>query len=164
MQFEIEIILPKQGNSRRELLCLNMLLNLPTGCSKSLLSQCLLIREDTLLERPCGSVALDSDQSFPDRQLFGLVKSFWRARSSRCILLNRAYISLSKFAATNIATITQFHCYRGNVVAISPLRSLTKDHQHLDDIGVPAIAITEELYLIDIFLLVCVFREWLVCT
>ena len=76
VQFEIEIILPKQGNSRRELLCLNMLLNLPTGCSKSLLSQCLLIREDTLLERPCGSVALDSDQSFPDRQLFGLVKSF----------------------------------------------------------------------------------------
>ena len=80
----------------------------------------------------------------PDRQLFGLVKSFGRARISRCILLNRANISLNKLVATNIAMITQFHCYRGNFVAISQLRSLTRDHQHLNDIGVPAIAIIEE--------------------
>ena len=65
MQFEIEIILPKQGNSPRELLGLNVLLNLPTGFSNSSLSQCLLIRADTLFERPCGSDALKSDQSFP---------------------------------------------------------------------------------------------------
>ena len=96
---------------------------------------------------------------FPDRQLFGLVKSFGRARSSKGISLNRANISLSKLVATNIATITQFHCYRGNIVAISPLRSLTKDHQHLDDIGVPVIAISEELHITGIFLLVYVFRE-----
>ena len=66
VQFEIAIILPKQGNSLREvLLGLNVPLNSPKGCSKSSLSQCLLIRADTLFERPCGSVALNSDQSFP---------------------------------------------------------------------------------------------------
>ena len=66
VQFEIAIILLKQGNSLRELLLgLNVLLNLPKGCSKSSLSQWLLTRADTLFERPCGSVALNSDQSFP---------------------------------------------------------------------------------------------------
>ena len=51
----------------------------------------------------------------PDRQLFGLVKSFGRVRSSRCILLNRTTISLSKFAATNDDIVPllswQYHRY-----------------------------------------------------
>ena len=158
--FEIAIILPKQGNSLQELLLgLNVLLNLPTGCSKSSLSQCLFIGADTLSKDLVVLLPSTQTNLFPDRQLFGHLKSFGRARSSRGILLNRANISLSESAATNIATITQFHYYRDSVVAISPLRSLTKDHQHLNDIGVPAIAITEELHLTGNFLLVYVFRE-----
>ena len=54
---------------------------------------------------------------FPDRQLFGLVKSFERARSSRGILLNRANIFLSESAATshnNTVPLLSWQC-RGNI-------------------------------------------------